>query len=1261
MNRFRSRKKAKEDHVPRDHDAPPVPTLNPFKKNKKPQVEAKPVVDLTTVLPPSDDFRTSLLMPKLSARFSMLREQDDPNTKVGKANDDSVLFPKRASRLNVFGQSQLSDIAEVSSLSGSNGRPSLAIGRRSFGSGEGGYGTDDEYTSIMERRRPGEGNNLFGGRQKIYKIPVNPTSRSGSTSEASVSGSAMGGKAMYEEDVTLSAFQKMRIEERERELEEAVRANLDNVQANNKQGETSDSTSYFSSKPSFNRESTSATSLDSQSRISGRELTSPAISNLPSPAEPNHAPTGVERNPTKSRRLYEQGLELRNQQSSAISRLESLSRQRAAGADPTHINRSVSKSATSLNEKFLQRAPVYASSGFRPASPPPSASTSILEQMEASSNQHPSVESPNPNQGLFSPPISPPVSEVDDATMIAAALQPEDRGKATAMGLFNKPASKYDEQQYMRRQLQMHEGRNTPPLRRPSPTRVPSGTESVGRPRGQSTTSYRSKADSMTSRYSGSQDGVSHAGDRSAVSSMGRASPARPTNGTFLADFGGSDSGSDGEQEPALSGDPSSVARISDSIHPAFRSSVSSNDSGSYIAGGKSSHSATPDLRYSDSRDLKTIEENEAIEHLAPAIVEESAPSDEIQQGLDSPTLGPPGLGLSGLIRTHLRQNSDRSSIYPPPSPTIPPRPLDDDLDRLSAQNLPAANHTASIHSNPWEYDDLDKSQNIEKPVSPQPTQPDFTNMSIRAKQMLDMANALRSQGVEKDKDSTIQVRDPVKSPTQPTPESAPWQEEAKHGHQRGGSSETQVEREEFANELAERRRKVQEKLKSFAETESRSNSPTPNQRFPDYNSGKAGNAFAMLRNKAGRSHAGSRPDAPSKAMKMLGMENATLSASSPNLLSKDPWREEEDKMLREVSREPRSSSPHIGPGPGPRHQNWQRQPGAPPMQRHSQDDTQDSPRGRPYPPHPFSPPLRDRAGSDAPGRSKSGLPPREDVTAVSENPVMRRDETHMEDRKTSITAEPAAPFARSSSDVNDPIPSDRSSSVASGRFRSNSRSIQPAGYLEHKPPPSIQTNHPALIGPSPRPSPVTAYSANTTPPLFETSPTVSVASTPTGLPPSFGPSNSQRIQGLGSHKRAVDKSQISEPKFVSTTSNIPTLDLPAGASLSNGVSTPPIPPMNPRRKRQTATQTIFGALKGSDKHDTPPIPSPMSPNGPEEHSTFSDDEKHSKPRHRLRKSSSEGGNLNAKARQQLMNATSPAMPQFPKQQLATPMEGGMF
>lgn len=165
MNPFRQRRKTRGADGADNDEAPARPYLSgkTFRRKQKP-VQPKPEVDLANVLPSTDQFRTSLLMPNLSARFSMLREQDDPFTLIGKASDDSVLH-KRVSR---FGD--LADIAEASSI-----RPPFANSRAESTISGDGYATDDDSMyggSVMSRARPGESNNLFGGRQKIYKIPV---------------------------------------------------------------------------------------------------------------------------------------------------------------------------------------------------------------------------------------------------------------------------------------------------------------------------------------------------------------------------------------------------------------------------------------------------------------------------------------------------------------------------------------------------------------------------------------------------------------------------------------------------------------------------------------------------------------------------------------------------------------------------------------------------------------------------------------------------------------------------------------------------------------------------------------------------------------------------------------------------------------------------------------------------------------------------------------------------------------------------------
>ncbi|EHL03182.1 hypothetical protein M7I_0692 [Glarea lozoyensis 74030] len=108
----------------------------------------------------------------------------------------------------------------------------------------------------------------------------------------------------------------------------------------------------------------------------------------------------------------------------------------------------------------------------------------------------------------------------------------------------------------------------------------------------------------------------------------------------------------------------------------------------------------------------------------------------------DSPTLGPTSgtTGLSGMVRQHLRSDSNTSSVYGGASSAV-------------------------------------RSPNVEK----------------------------RNDGVK-----------------------SAWERELESHHTRDGSTETQKERLDFKNELAERRRRVQENMKSFVEADSRSASPLP-------------------------------------------------------------------------------------------------------------------------------------------------------------------------------------------------------------------------------------------------------------------------------------------------------------------------------------------------------------------------------------------------------------------------------------------------
>jgi hypothetical protein len=179
------------------------------------------------------------------------------------------------------------------------------------------------------------------------------------------------------------------------------------------------------------------------------------------------------------------------------------------------------------------------------------------------------------------------------------------------------------------------------------------------------------------------------------------------------------------------------------------------------------------------------------------------------------------------------------------------------------------------------------------------------------------------------------------------------------------------------------------------------------------------------------------------------------------------------------------------------------------------------------------------------------------------------------------------------------------------------------------------------------------AYSVNSTPPI-------SAASTP--VVPSFAPgvtalvgSGARATSRAANRKRSIQKSEISEPTLISTTSVIDTVNLPEGASLRNGMGdvTPPVPSINPMRRR-------FGF--GRVSVDVEP-PRPAFPTGDLSHLADESD-KHYQPRHKLRKSSSEGAKIGMRLRAQQEAKAMQSTPslashnQYPPSHVA---EGAMF
>ena len=730
-----------------------------FGRSKKPIEEPKPEVDLNAALPPSDDFRTSLLMTGLSARFSMLREQDDPSSKLGKASDDSVLFPKRQSRMDFGLGSGLHDIAEDSSFKAPQ------FSRMDS------YQSDDAASlsgSIMNRSKPTDGNNLFGGRQKIYKI------------------SAAGGssRALYDDDVAQSSFQRWRQTEREKQSLEydgapdaydpsSLQPDSPYMQEFNRRRETSSTTSSI---PSAARNSTAATSIVSQ----------PAASFKDSSGTPS-ANSSV----TRTRRLYEQSLnqDIQDQQTSTLSRFDTISRTRPMGNRTPDLAHNAQSPTIPSQDRVNERRPMMMSKASAPnlrSFSPPVFNSQQPSPVESTSRF---PGSDNKSGLTTSPPLSPPISETEEFKSLSIA--PNDRGKATALGLFSRPAQQYDDNKYAQRMRQLQQGRDTPTLRNRTDSDVSLPTS-------------RSRSSSSVHRPSVDRSEV--VVNHEPVAQKEVLSP------TFL------DIDEDEEEGEAASRQ-----------HP------------------------TPPVQFSSGRPHD--QDHPALRRPAPPEPWASAAKMEEQKPVsqDSPTLGP-GSGLSGMVKQHMRNDSNASSVY-----GAAPQDPDRSSYYISDGNAAASMDQLGIDSNPWGA----------------------------ATNPYDQSNGNVSKGTD-----NAFMQEPSES--------------------------EDAETDEFARHLADGARRVRERLTTYVDSDhSRSTSPsgTPhvesNQELPPPRT----NAFSVLRSKSSRGSLAdrSRERSRSRAGRMLqvGLGAATFTSSpSP---SKTEHNSQQRVETPETSPTERDENAHAG------------------------------------------------------------------------------------------------------------------------------------------------------------------------------------------------------------------------------------------------------------------------------------------------------------------------------------------------------------
>lgn len=1098
-------------------------------RRKKNQPEAKKPIDLATALPSRDEFRTSLLMPNLSARFSMLREQDDPNTKMGKASDDSVLFPKRASRINMFNYGDLADIAEVASISGSI-RPPFANERSStYSSGDAGYATDDDR-NVMTRSRPGQGNKFFGGRQKVYMI---------STKDGETASGRPKGRAVYDDDINLAAYKPSMDFKHSSEDNE-----LDFDTDYNSKRETSSSTN---SGPFDSRSSTAATSVASYAP-------SPATQNVGFANKLNSFSTnGVDR-PIKGKRLYGQGLDqlIHEQQSSALNRLNSIQR----NFGPGMVQYGIAPTTKIVTNSDISEPKSAPSAGNSPVA---QASTNSTTGFDFGTTQESPTNHVIPKQfGLMNTPMSPPMNSTDPT--LVAALDANDLGKATATGAFNKPAGPYNDEQFAQRQLQLQQGRETPPQRAFSRTGINvAATTITPRERNGSLASQRSgfsfqSSQPRTQASIREQTSISHLRTCETPDMSEQAS-----NGAYLASLSGSEYGSEPSSpsnittkslaQTAFTGgvvDPALRHRKyeHDDRHPAFNSSMDL-------------HEGNPDLEIVTSLPL-----NSHLTSSTPSIVTTIDKADNVEE---------PEGGLSDLVRGHLRNISNQSSVYP----DTPPRTSHGDISESPVELHPQHGFQST-------------------------TAPAENPLAARARALLDNANEIRKAGAKQNGLQNTEnlhslnrsLEDEVPQQTEDMPE-IPWQEHLK-SHQRQGSSDTQREREDFASELADRRKQVQSNLRNYV-----SDNQQIDRRVNDHSPPRNG-AFGLLK-KASFGNITNRGENNSRSMKPAGAQD-----SQRLPLGHDSrYRLQDSKSFEHLNR--MGSSQATGPAFRDRNFNSESR------QAYTRETSDPKARGMER-----SPP------------TKNSLPNPNGYNFTRPSAGMNNHQGAYRPAGRSRKYSPPSSNSRVPETGN--VSYMRSIS-AQGRNPPPFRSATPNG--SHLPSPG-QSHNNSNFNDTPRHSPM--------------SPVFSGQAASENLPFTHG--STPTLNGRSSRKGSINKSEISTPTLISGTSSMNTIELPHGASLNNGMAigmadVPPLPPINPRRRGQNFFSP-FGnrsTNNGSSSSISSPLVTPMDERRPYtmgEPEAFEPpmlDQGENKPRFRtrLRKSSSAGENMSHRARHQAL------------------------
>ena len=1104
---------------------------------------------------------------------------------------------------------------------------------------------------MLSRPRQGDGNNLFGGRQKLYRVPAEGSSTS------------LGGRHLYQNDISAAMFhenprtRKDSSEEGLRRNSSGARETEDSDQVNSPStpfSKNRDTSSSTASRPSNGRTSTAATSVGPDS---------PAITQSTAMATPlstisDHSAVSADEFNFAKRSNAKPDMQPPTFPTTSDSRSASQQSWRRPSTKSSQ-RLSQSRSATSLHDKYSLPTRTGITSAARNISPPlvhSPAKTSIPNSLrEDGRSPSPRYRAASPTFGL--------AGDADSLSHLDGIVEPNDRGKATAMGIFTRPQRQFDEKQFSQRQLQMLEGRISPPThhetnsRSDSRTSVeqsrsdeqsepqvtpstspPDSSESIVLPpiatvqsrhrasNGESIHSsrpatIRNSTSERQRKSSASTTGASHVKTR--VESLIRRQnaelmameaellppPVRPDStshksiasstasvtghGTF---FDAQDEDSDEVSGSPVSahGDNSSRSVPAD-VHPALRDGLHDFVFTDFEPSPKISLSL-PKLPFEDSAESTPADESPVTTPLA---------SPTLDKHEDSPTLPAPGLGLSGMMR-HLRQDSDKSSVYPQPSPTLAQAPFTD-FRKVSATSTA---HTSSLRSDPWELDGPNEQVSSEA-LHAEPQEP-AAAIGVRAQFLKDQAEALQ-QHQARNKAQRILGEN---VPDQPSTDSSgrPWQEDMRTFHQRNGSSMTAKSRQDFDEELAERRKRVHQNLKNDIRERGRPTEVEPARQSPDFESAsiESRNRRPMqMRQPPDASH-----DYQSKAMKMLGIQGPPRQRGGPVGTPDDRWREEEERMLRDFGVRPKQRSP-------PREDEYQGRPPRPPYghtMRTGSEEELERHRQRSATPNSGR---RHRSNSEAAHRSRSRTGQyRDDEERVPSRMAHPQgygrphNESHSPPRQRYYRAPSRGPDQRA--------PYERSGSASSGRFRSNSRAQTPSGYPDRPPPPMMINPGPNQAFGPPRPSP--RIPSNQSPVLSSprphqsafdsSSPVASGHNSPTmahhTVMPAGRTTPTAPSGALGARKKSVSKHMISEPTLMSSTYAVPLVGLPSDPQITPGDepvmpglsnNSPPVPSRNPDRQRRptlthqpTPPHNPFAFLR-ADLRPQPASSLPSSPN----------------------------------------------------------------